>query len=78
MAEFKHIYVNEIENEKEVEKKSVFRLLLDILLSPGKHICMFFIPNVEEDELGKFWVPIMPLTSVIACIVLTKRTKRLI
>ena len=76
MAEFKHIYVNELESKEKAEEKSVVQHILAILVSPGKHICMFFIPNVDEEELGKAWVPLMPAVSTIACIILTKSMDR--
>ena len=72
MAEFKHIYVNEIESKEKETPKTPLQHVLSVLASPGKYICMIFIPNVEEEELDKAWMPIMPAISTIACIILTK------
>ncbi len=78
MAEYKNLYVNEMEKEKDnmtEEELTPLQKVLDILTLPGKMLCMIMIPNVDEEMMNKWYVPAMPLISMAACIILTKSTR---
>lgn len=73
MAEFKHIYVNEMDKEIQLDEAvSPIQKVIDLLTLPGKILCMVMIPNVDEEMMEKWYVPLMPLVSMAACIILTK------
>ena len=76
MAEVKHIYVDEAKHVKEDQKEetSVLGKVLEILKLPIEFAAKVAIPNLEDDEIDKWFVPLLPTTSILASLLLTKST----
>jgi hypothetical protein len=74
MAEVKHIYVDEAKHAKEDEKEetSVLGKVIEILKLPIEFAAKVAIPNLEDDEIDKWFVPLLPTTSILASLLLTK------
>ena len=76
MAEVKHIYVHEEhkvqEEEAESKNTTILGKILHVIQWPIATLAKFVIPNLEEEEIDKPLVPILPTTAVIACLILTK------
>jgi hypothetical protein len=74
MAEVKHIYVDEAKNAKEdlKEETTVLGKILEILKLPIEFAAKVCIPNLEDNEIDKWFVPLLPTTAIIASLLLTK------
>ena len=74
MAEVKHIYVDEAKHAKEEQKEetSVLGKIIEILKLPIELAAKVAIPNLEDDEIDKWFVPLLPTTSILASLLLTK------
>lgn len=74
MAEVKHIYVDEAKHAKEEQQEdtSVLSKVLEILKLPIEFAAKVAIPNLEDDEIDKWFVPLLPTTAILACLLLTK------
>lgn len=74
MAEIKHIYNEEVEKavDEKPEEVGCLERILTILKFPVEAVSMAIIPNVDDDKIGAWYTPILPLTSVIGFLTLTK------
>lgn len=74
MAEIKHIYNDEVEKaeEEEPEKVSFFSKCCYIIRLPVELFFKAIIPNVDDEKIDAWYTPIIPLTSVIAFLSITK------
>lgn len=72
MAEYKHIYVEEVEKNEETEGLSVMGKISHFLLFPINFGAMILIPNVDPEKIDAWYTPIIPFTSMIGLITLLK------
>lgn len=75
MAEIKHIYNDEVEKavEEKPEQVGFFGKICTIINFPVEIVSMAIIPNVDDEKVGAWYMPILPFTSVLAFITITKR-----
>lgn len=74
MAEVKHIYTKEVgKQEEELEEQlGVFQKILKYLTLPIQIVEMIFIPNVEEEMLETWYSPLIPYSSSIGILTITR------
>ena len=74
MAEIKHIYNEEVEKavDEKPEDVGFFGKLCSIINFPVDIVSMAIIPNVDDEKIGAWYMPILPLTSILAFLTLTK------
>lgn len=73
MAEFKTMYVNESEKLEEEEEKTLIVKIIDIAGLPAEWFCKLAIPCVEDEAMENPLQSLMPLTSTLICLLLTKK-----
>lgn len=74
MAEVKHIYTKEVEKQEEAleEKLGLFKRIMKYVTMPIEILEMMLIPNVEEEKLETWYSPLIPYTSSIGILTITK------
>ena len=73
MAEFKTMYVNETEKIEEEEEQTVIGRVIDIIGLPAEWFCKLAIPCVEDEAMENPLQVLMPFTSTLICLLLTKK-----
>lgn len=74
MAEIKHIYNEEVEKavDEKPEEVGFLGKIGTIINFPVEIVSMAIIPNVDDEKVGEWYMPILPLTSILAFLTLTK------
>lgn len=76
MAEIKHIYNEEVEKavDEKPENVGILQKISAIVQFPVEIVSMAIIPNVDDEKIGRWYTPILPFTSMLAFITITKST----
>lgn len=74
MAEIKHIYNEEVVKveEEKPESMSFASKCFYYINFPIQLLSMATIPNVDDEKIGSWYTPILPFTSMLASVTLTK------
>lgn len=74
MAEIKHIYNEEVEKAVEEKPETVgcVEKFLTIIKFPVEFVSMLIIPNVDDEKIDNWYMPIIPFLSCVAFITITK------
>lgn len=75
MAEIKHIYNEEVEKTvgEEPQKVGLLAKVCSFMTMPVELVSMAIIPNVDDEKITAWYMPILPVTSVLAFVTITKR-----
>jgi solute carrier family 24 (sodium/potassium/calcium exchanger), member 6 len=73
IAEFKSIYVQETEKLEEKEEHTTLSKVIGVVGFPAELFCKLAIPCVEPESLENPWQVLMPFTSSLICLLLTKK-----
>lgn len=76
MAEIKHIYNDEVDKavDQEPEEVGILAKLCSFMTLPVELVSMAIIPNVDDEKINSWYMPIIPVTSVLAFVTITKRS----
>lgn len=71
VVEFKQVLNEEEKKVAEEEPETLMDKVMDIIKAPIEFVPLISIPNVDDEELNKWWTPLLPTSAAIACFLIT-------
>lgn len=72
MAEIKHIYSEAVEEQEETENATLCSKILKYITLPIEFVTLLLIPNVDKEKINEWYCPLIPFTSAIGVLTITK------
>lgn len=72
MAEIKHIYHEEVEKQEDSDEATLTDKIIKIITYPMEFASMILIPNVDKEKINEWYCPLIPFTSMLGLLTITK------